>query len=553
MNLIRTIVASLVIGMASSAAFAARPLPVVTKDGKQYYEYVVRRGETIYSITHQFNIDKELFLQTNPSVASDGLKADAIVFLPVDAVPAKKVVPLPTETVTQPGQTHLVQKGETLYGISKRYNTTVDKLIEKNPWASDGIKKGQVLALPLSEDSPEPTGIAPDYDNENADPSDSFDDPESDTEDSPAADLSREYSIAVLLPLMLNPQEDADRHAVKAAATYTSFLKGLIMAADTLGRTGDKVTVHAIDTEASDARVMSLLNDPRVREADVVLAPDASSQIAILAEAPDAGYVVFNILNVRDSAYVSNPAIMQGNIDHASMYAKAIEALRRNFSGYTPVILIPDGGKTEKIEFVNTLRSDFAAVPGSPEIREIHFSGNLSEEDLASLTPDSEKYVFIPVSGALSEFNRIQNALVQLKEKALDPESVKVFGYPDWIAFRIDRLEKLHKLDATIYSRFFDNPDAPEITRFANAYKACFGTEIVDMVPKQEILGYDTGCYLIKALRATEGNITDEPLEYKGIQSAFSFTQPAEGSGAVNNALYIINYRPSGEVTKEVF
>ncbi|MDE7126210.1 MAG: hypothetical protein K2O12_07025, partial [Muribaculaceae bacterium] len=146
----------------------------------------------------------------------------------------------------------------------------------------------------------------------------------------------------------------------------------------------------------------------------------------------------------------------------------------------------------------------------------------------------------------------IQNAIIQLKEKSSDPSDIMIFGYPDWIAFRIDRLEKLHKLDATIYSRFYDNPEDPGTKAFSDAFRNNFGTEIRDVVPKQEILGYDTGMYIIQALRQGEGDITSGPMRFTGLQSSFFFDASEENQGTANKALYIINYRPDGSVAKEV-
>lgn len=42
---------------------------------------------------------------------------------------------------------HTVEKGQTLYGISKIYNVTVDELLEFNPDASTGLKKGMELKV----------------------------------------------------------------------------------------------------------------------------------------------------------------------------------------------------------------------------------------------------------------------------------------------------------------------------------------------------------------------------------------------------------------------
>lgn len=50
---------------------------------------------------------------------------------------------------------HIVAEGESLYGISKKYNTSVAKLIELNPQVDDGIKTGMELVLPLQSQAKE--------------------------------------------------------------------------------------------------------------------------------------------------------------------------------------------------------------------------------------------------------------------------------------------------------------------------------------------------------------------------------------------------------------
>ena len=403
MTSLRTLIASAALAAAiaiPATLSGARQLPVVTKDGQRYYEYMVRKGETIFSITRQFGVDKAIFLDCNPDVAAEGLKADRPVYFPVESVSEKKVTPLPVQTITTQGQTHLVQKGETLYGISKKYNTTVEQLVKENPHAAEGIKSGQVLILPVSDtEAPAPyTDISDDTADNISTPdgyTGTYQDDEDDESysDEPMPHLTREYSVAVMLPLMLNAPEN-DEKAAKTSDMYTGFIKGLLMAADTLRHTGEKVTVRIFDTEASDARVTSLLNDPDIHQADVIIAPGTASQIAILAGADDSeGPDVFNIFNIQDNTYATNPRIIQGNIDHHTMYDKAIDALMARFNGYTPVILVAEGGRSEKTEFINAVKKRYHDSPSAPQIKEIRFSGNLKEEDLSPLmaTSDSRK------------------------------------------------------------------------------------------------------------------------------------------------------------------
>jgi LysM repeat protein len=43
---------------------------------------------------------------------------------------------------------HKVGEKETLYGISKRYGTTVESIVQNNPTASAGLEIGQILKVP---------------------------------------------------------------------------------------------------------------------------------------------------------------------------------------------------------------------------------------------------------------------------------------------------------------------------------------------------------------------------------------------------------------------
>jgi LysM repeat protein len=50
---------------------------------------------------------------------------------------------------------HKVEAGNTLYGISKLYNTSVDDILKSNPEAEKGLKPGQSIRIPVPEDAKE--------------------------------------------------------------------------------------------------------------------------------------------------------------------------------------------------------------------------------------------------------------------------------------------------------------------------------------------------------------------------------------------------------------
>ncbi|MGQ9787160.1 MAG: LysM peptidoglycan-binding domain-containing protein [Anaerolineae bacterium] len=108
--------------------------------------YVVRWGDTLFSIAAQFGVTVEAIKNTN-NLSSDAILVGQQLIIPVASSPS---APAP------PGSTtiHIVQPGETLFRIALRYNTTVEAIAQangiSNPWF---IYPGQQLTVPLGPTS----------------------------------------------------------------------------------------------------------------------------------------------------------------------------------------------------------------------------------------------------------------------------------------------------------------------------------------------------------------------------------------------------------------
>ena len=73
---------------------------------------------------------------------------------------------------------------------------------------------------------------------------------------------------------------------------------------------------------------------------------------------------------------------------------------------------------------------------------------------------------------------------------------------------------------------------------------------MIEAVPSQGLLGYDTAIFLIKSLRNNEGNFSDSSMAYDGVQSGFDLNRPAGVKGLVNLNLYFITFGPRRITTK---
>lgn len=102
---------------------------IVYIDGTKFYIHTVMPGETLYALSKEYGVGEQVILECNPS-AGEGLKADAKIKIPVVA----ERTAMPSERkLKKTFNMHYVAKGETLYGISRRYAISIQTLREDNP------------------------------------------------------------------------------------------------------------------------------------------------------------------------------------------------------------------------------------------------------------------------------------------------------------------------------------------------------------------------------------------------------------------------------------
>lgn len=122
----------------------------------------VASGETLSGLAKQYNVSIDAIKEANPKVAKRGLRADENIRIPVSGgvVPSNENAAFATENAKPSdsevtldahpvaGINHEVQSGETLIGLARKYNVTVDVIKRQNPRvAKKGLQTGQVLKI----------------------------------------------------------------------------------------------------------------------------------------------------------------------------------------------------------------------------------------------------------------------------------------------------------------------------------------------------------------------------------------------------------------------
>lgn len=97
-------------------------------------QHQVEAKETVYGISKKYNIPIEKLYDLNPGLKEYGLKVDQFLNLTASAGTSKTI---------------LIEKGETIYGIAVKNNTTVSELYDLNPGLREsGLKVGHSIKLP---------------------------------------------------------------------------------------------------------------------------------------------------------------------------------------------------------------------------------------------------------------------------------------------------------------------------------------------------------------------------------------------------------------------
>lgn len=298
------------------AVYAEFNYPVVQKNGRDYYQYTIQRGDGLYAIGKKFGVSQADLYSANPGLTEMIREGDKLLIpikrqrtrsntpQTIHVVEEKQTpysiakiynVPLDTlirynpsirngiihtgdtliisyektiergkdnlkrsdNNVVEIPETIIVKERETLYSISKTYNVPMSTLFELNPSVEDGLKKDQVLRLKKPSQ--------------------------------PVAENKQQDSSPVTAPVVARHQDvQADPNALKIAfilpfsngktteSSFIEFYRGSLIALDqarTANALDRDVEIWAWDTHGKRETLDSILALDDLRKVDVIIGP----------------------------------------------------------------------------------------------------------------------------------------------------------------------------------------------------------------------------------------------------------------------------------------
>ena len=110
--------------------------------------YVVKRGDSLYSIARQYGVNVNDLMKIN-NLTSDLLSIGQII-----NIPSSTTIVTPSEDdIINEENTYVVKNGDTLWSISRIFNVSIDDIKNKNNLTSDILTVGSVLTIPTGTET----------------------------------------------------------------------------------------------------------------------------------------------------------------------------------------------------------------------------------------------------------------------------------------------------------------------------------------------------------------------------------------------------------------
>lgn len=409
-----------------------------------------------------------------------------------------------------------VKKKDTIYGIAKKYNITIDQLISANPDMQKPdytLQKGDQLVIPAPLPAPtQPVQPA----------------------QQPAAQVAKKRSSAVRIGVML-PLHNVDGDGQRMVEYY----RGILMACDSLKAQGISTDVRAWNVPI-DGNIQQTLADNKAKDCDVIFGPLYTKQVKPVGDFCRRNNIKLVIpFSINGNDVASNDHIMQVYQSAQQQNELAVNAFVERFKGCHAVIIDCNDTTSRKGLFTAALRKRMEAAGIGYSITNL----KSSEAMFAKAFDASKQNVVVLNTGRSPELNVALAKLNGLKVTA-PAMRISLFGYTEWLMYTKVYLDYYHRYDAYIPTSFYYNPLAPRTANLERSYRRWFKSDMRQALPRFAITGYDHAQFIIRGLHkyGSKFNGTSQQNTYTPLQTPLKF-KFVQGGGMQNSAFMLVHYK----------
>ena len=413
---------------------------------------------------------------------------------------------------------HKVKKKETIFGISRMYEITIEQLMKANPEMSAPdyeLKKGAVLRIPYSNQKFESSVVK--LDNQD------------DTDDI----SKRTIRLGVMLPL----------HDINGdGKRMVEYYRGVLMACDSIKKLGISVDVHAWNA-AEDGDINKILHDSAAAKCDLIIGPLYSRQMDALSAFVEQHKIKLLIpFSINAPQLADNKYIYQVYQSHTFQDAATIDHFVKGFKNFHTVIIDCNDSTSQKGSFTSALRRQLEQENMECSITNLK-SG---ESDFSKAFSRTKQNVVILNTGRSPELGIAFSKLNGLK--VTDPDLlINMFGYTEWLMYTSVHLENFYKFNTYIPSLFYYNPLSTSTKRLQQKFRWNFHTDMQNSLPRFALTGFDHAYFFLTGLHREGKKFLGEKSNMEYVQTPLQFERYGNG-GLRNHTQLFVHYTPDNRV-----
>lgn len=488
--------------------------------GKKFYMHKVEKGETLYSIGKTYDVTGNEIVVENPEVI-DGLKPGQTIRVPVKEEVKK-------DPFFFKGPFHVVKKGDTVYSLTKLYNTTLEELVKLNPELKDNaLKLGQILKLPANT----PNGqVATPVKNDSVT-----------VVTKPVVKDTVDLRVAFLLPFFTAMNEDEKEYknvndqAVICPKSQigVSFYEGAMIAIDSLRRQGFHATIHTYDSENDSARIENIIRKPEMKEMDLIIGPLYTSNFKRVSDFAKKNHIpLVSPFSQVNKILLGNPYIYKATASIITQVEELARFVSEKGSGKTIVLLNSDNAREKAL--YDVFKNRYKSFQSNDSLVELSFK-KAGTGAIDQLLSKGKQVWLVALSNDQVFVTDLVNKLYGMKS-----DNLRLFGLESWTGFESLEPEYLMKLHVSLTVPQYLDLESDTARQFIVSYRSKYKTD----PDKFALHGFDVTYYFLQRLKEQGRNFAEGDLaEKQGLQTGFNFVRTAVESGFENKFTNILEYK----------
>lgn len=538
------------------------------RNKKLFRNYIVREGDTLYSIARIFEIPVATLIADNPDINPSMLNIGDAVYIRRDLIGTateqqnrehmehqKRAM---NSVTTDQYSYHVVHSGEDAASIAKQFDTTVKNLLALNGFDNkDSIREGLIIKVPKSAvDAQTQTvsteGGAQQELQQGSESEQTPTEPEVEIIEDirfRVLDPATRAEVALMLPLSIGERTNQN---------YVDFYQGFLLATDHLRLEGYESHIHLYNTAHDNAKVDQIIDSDELKDINLIVGPVYEDTLIPVARygQKHAIPVVSPLANLTQS---SGSNIFQMSPRAESKYNK----VNNLFNGSFRVVVITSETIDKEFEAeVKQLLGDSQYTthhyiyehPSVIEKRNKALAeGQVAEpspSDLSPLLDSTEQTLFVILAGTEVETDRILAALasanISLASRSIKAAPYQVFGNNKWNRYKnIDR-SLFFSNNVVMLTTYLNDRNNEQIRKFSTKYVQAFGA----MPSLYSYRGYDAAMIFIRSLYGKIGSELNNEL-FTPLQTPYKFVQDSQSKVRVNGEWIRVNYNRNFTITAE--